>query len=393
MGRTEHFGDVQRDIYLAGLSGETPDLPVGVGDLEELAAERMSEQAWGYVAGAASSGETARENLAAFERWRLTPRMLRDISQRDLTVTVAGTELPSPVMLAPIGVLSIVHEEAELAVARAAAEAHVGMCLSTASSSTLEDVADELGDTPRWFQLYWPADPELADSLLDRAEAAGYTAVVVTLDTPTIGWRPTDLDTAYLPFLEGEGLANYFTDPVFRAGLDQPPEQDPGTAILRWVDVFSDPGHTWRDLADLVGRTDLPVLVKGVLTPADARRAVDAGCGGVIVSNHGGRQVDGAVASLEALPPVVDEVGGEADVLMDSGVRTGSDAAKALALGARAVLLGRPYTWGLGVAGQAGVEHVLRSFLADLDLAVGLSGHASTGELGRDSLVRRGRGG
>lgn len=389
MGRTENFGDWQRDIYLAGLGGEQPELPVDLFELRELAREQMDPQAWDYVDGAATSGATARENLAAFDRWLLAPRMLAGIEQRDTATTVCGTELSAPVMLAPIGVMSIIHEDGELAVARAAAETHVGMCLSTAASHDLEAVAEANGDGPRWFQLYWPADDDVTASLVSRAEDAGYEAIVVTLDTFLMGWRPRDLQTAYLPFLDGIGLANYFSDPAFRASLEAPPEEDPGTAVLRWVDIFSDASRTWEDLAELTALTDLPIVLKGILTPDDARAAVDHGADGVIVSNHGGRQVDGAVAALDALSAVVAEVGAEVDVLMDSGIRTGSDIVKALALGARAVLLGRPYTWGLGVAGQAGVEHVLRTLLADFDLSLALSGHPSIGEVGAHSIVRR----
>ena len=291
-------------------------------------------------------------------------------------------------VLAPVGVLGIVHDEGERAVARAAADAGVAMCLSTASSHTLEDVASDLGETPKWFQLYWPKDDDLTRSLLSRAEQAGYSAVVVTLDTWLLGWRPRDLERAYLPFLQGLGIANYLSDPHFRSTLEKPPEEDLQAAVLQFVANFSDPSNTWERLSFLQECTDLPILLKGVLHPDDARRARDAGVQGLVVSNHGGRQVDGAVASLDALPRVVEAVGDELDVLLDSGVRSGSDAVKALALGAKAVLLGRPYVWGLGAGGEAGVLQVLRGFLADLDLAMALSGHPSPADLGPDSLVR-----
>lgn len=385
----DDFGSYQYEIYIQGLLGETPEQPLRLADLEALARERLDPRAWGYVAGGASSEDTMAENLAAFRRWRLLPRMLAGVAQRDVSTTVCGTELAAPVILAPIGVMSILHEEGELAVARAAQATGTAMCLSTAASNTIEDVADALGDTPRWFQLYWPADGELARSFVDRAGSRGYSAVVVTLDTMLLGWRPRDLNTAYLPFLQSEGIANYLSDPVFRASLDSPPEEDPGAAVMRWSEIFSDASKTWEDLAALVDDIDLPVLCKGVLSPQDARRAVDAGVSGIVVSNHGGRQVDGAIATLDALPAVVEEVGEEVDVVLDSGVRTGSDALKALALGAKAVMLGRPYTWGLAVGGQAGVEQAVKGFLADVDLALALSGHRSIAELGPDSMVRR----
>jgi lactate 2-monooxygenase len=329
-----------------------------------------------------------RANREAFERWRIVPRMLRDIERRDLSTTIVGTKMPAPVLLGPVGVQSIVHDQGEVAVARAAEGLGVPMVLSTASSFTLEEVAEANGDGPRWFQLYWPRDPELAESFLKRAETAGYSAIVVTLDTWLLAWRPRDLERAYLPFLKAIGVANYFADPVFRAGLSKPPEEDPSAAVLRFIQVYSDPSVSWDNLSFLREHTRLPLLLKGILHPDDARRAMDHGVDGVIVSNHGGRQVDGAIASLDALPSIVEAVGDHTPVLMDSGVRSGADAFKALALGARAVLLGRPYMWGLAVGGEDGVRTVLRSFLAELDLTVALSGHSSIGEITADALVR-----
>jgi lactate 2-monooxygenase len=381
------FGDYQYEVYLRGLAGERPDLPFSAAELEDLAREKLDPGAFGYVAGAAGSEDTARANLEAFRRWRIVPRMLRDVSRRDLSVELFGTRLPAPVLLAPIGVQSIVHPEAELAVARAAASVGVPMVLSTAASNTMEDVAAALGDTPRWFQLYWPRDRELAASLLRRAEEAGYSAVAVTLDTWLLGWRPRDLAQAYLPFMRGEGVANYFSDPVFLAGLERSPEEDLGAAVLRLGAVYSDPSVTWEDLAFLRETTRLPILLKGILHPDDGRLAVDAGMDGVIVSNHGGRQVDGAVAALDALPHVADAVGDDIPVLFDSGIRSGADAFKALALGARAVLLGRPVMWGLALGGEAGVRHVLRGFLAELDLTFALAGVTAPGELERSALA------
>jgi len=326
-------------------------------------------------------------NLAAFDRWRLLPRMFRGVTSRDLSTTVCGTAVPAPVLLAPIGVLSIVHPEAERAVARAAAALGLPMVLSCSASTSMEDVRAELGDAPGWFQLYWPNDRGIARSLVQRAEAAGYGAIVLTLDTWQIGWRPRDLATGYLPFLVGEGLANYLSDPEFRAGLAKPPEEDPQSAVLRWVQTFADPALTWADLAWLREQTGLPVLVKGVLHRDDVRAALDAGVAGIVVSNHGGRQVDGSVAALDSLPAVVDAVRGRVPVLLDSGVRTGADVLKALALGAAAVLLGRPYVYGLALGGEDGVRHVLRCLLADLDISLALTGHRSLSELTPATLV------
>lgn len=374
------FSGYQNEIYLGGLAGAKPELPISYADLESKAREVMSPEAYGYVAGGAGSEDTMRQNLEAFRRWRIVPRMLRDVSLRDLSTEVLGTALPAPVMLAPVGVLGIVHEEGELAVARAASALGVPFILSTASSNTLEDVAAAVGDGPRWFQLYWPNDEKIAASFVSRAEGAGYSAIVVTLDVPQLAWRPRDLQGAFLPFLTGEGIANYIADPAFLGQLDEPPEQNPTGAVLKWVSVFPHPTLTWERLSWLRERTSLPILLKGVLHPKDARRAVKAGIDGIIVSNHGGRQVDGAIATLDALPAIVEQAG-ELPVLIDSGVRTGADAVKALALGARAVLLGRPYVFGLGVGGEEGVRHVLRSFLSELELTMALSGLTKISEI------------
>jgi isopentenyl diphosphate isomerase/L-lactate dehydrogenase-like FMN-dependent dehydrogenase len=315
--------------------------------------------------------------------------MLRDVSNRTTAVEVLGQVLPAPLLLAPIGVQSIVHAEAEIATARAAASVDIPFILSTASSKSLEEVATAAGNGPRWFQLYWGRDPELTASFLERARRAEYSAVVVTLDTSLLSWRERDMQNAYLPFLLGEGLANYFSDPVFRATLDQPPEVDPLSAIFKFVSIFSNPTLTWDDLRFLREHTELPILLKGILHSADAERALDYGISGIIVSNHGGRQVDGAVASLDCLTEIVKTVDRRIPVLFDSGIRGGADAFKAIALGAQAVLLGRPYIWGLALAGEAGVRDVLLNFLADLDLTLALSGCASFAEVDVTTLVER----
>ncbi len=377
----------QMEIYKAGLVGKTPELPVSLEELESEARSALSFDAFDYLAGGAGAEDTVRANREAFRRWRIVPRFLRDVSRRDLSVEILGQRLPAPVLLAPIGVLSIVSKEAELAIARAAGPLRVPMILSTASSTSMEQVAQELGDGPRWFQLYWPKSNDLAASFVGRAERAGYGAIVVTVDTYLLGWRERDIRNAYLPFLRGDGLANYFSDPVFQQSVGCDPRSDPARAFECFVREFSDPSRTWTDLERLRQATRLPILIKGVLHPDDARKAVDHGASGVIVSNHGGRQLDGAIASLDALPRIVDAVGSRTTVLFDSGIRRGSDVIKALALGARAVLLGRPYAYGLAVAGEHGVRDVLLNLIADLDLALGLTGCASFAELGRESLV------
>ncbi|MET8782182.1 lactate 2-monooxygenase [Streptomyces sp. NPDC004589] len=384
---TRHWADFQYEIYLHGMTGAVPRLPTDLTRLEQLTEQRLGPGPVGYVAGSAGTGSTARANRAALERRRIVPRMLRDVHERDLSVEVLGRSLPAPLALAPIGVLSIMHPDAEPAAARAAAAQGVPFVLSSASSTPMEEVAEASGDGERWFQLYWAKDREVTRSFLARAKSAGFTALLVTLDTPMLAWRPRDLDQAYLPFLHGVGTANYFSDPAFQAGLAKPVHEDPDAAVMHFVGMFADPGKTWPDLAFLRENWDGPIVLKGILHPDDARRAVDAGMDGVVVSNHGGRQVAGSVAAADALPRVVEAVGDRLAVLFDSGVRTGDDMFKALALGARAVLLGRPYAYGLGLDGQAGVEHVIRCLLAEFDLTLALSGHAGPGTLGIDDLI------
>ncbi len=374
---------VQNSIYLAGGA----EWPLTAADWEERARETLEPGPFGYIAGGAGSEATMRANLEAFARCRLRPRMLAGTVERDLSVEVLGLRSPVPFLLAPIGVLSIAHAEAEVGVARAARATGVPMILSSAASTSLEEVAAELGDTPRWYQLYWFNDRELVGSIVDRAGTSGYSAIVVTLDTLMLGWRPRDLRLGYLPFLQGEGLAQFFSDPVFRESLDEPPEDDVLTASVRALSVFSNLGLTWADLAWLRDRTELPVLIKGVLTAEDARIALDHGVDAIVVSNHGGRQVDGAVAALDALMEVREAVSADATVLMDSGIRTGSDVLKAIALGANAVLLGRPYVYGLAVGGAAGVEAVIRQLAAEIDITLALVGGRSVRDLDRSAVT------
>ncbi|MBV9729084.1 MAG: alpha-hydroxy-acid oxidizing protein [Pseudonocardiales bacterium] len=386
-----HFGDMANEIYLRGLAGERPDLPMTADGLEVAARKELPAEAFSYVAGGASTERTIAANREAFARWRIVPRMLRGVTERDLSTVVLGTPMTAPVLTAPVGVLGLVHPDADLAVTHAAAALGLTSVLSTASSLTLEDVAAAAPDARRWFQLYWPRDPDVAESLVRRAEAAGYRAIVVTVDTWSLGWRPRDLQLAHLPFLRARGIANYLSDPVFRARLDAPPEESAQAmqlAVRVWVELFGNPMLGWSDLSLLREWTRLPVLIKGICHPDDARAALDHGADGVVVSNHGGRQVNGARAALDCLPDVLAAVDERAPVLLDSGIRCGADVLIALALGAHAVLLGRPWVYGLGLAGQRGVEHVLRVLLGDLDLTLGLAGYASPSELGAHSVVR-----
>jgi lactate 2-monooxygenase len=379
----------QDEIYLNGLTWAVPPYPADLSTLEAAAREVMTPRAFGYVAGAAGSGDTASENLDAFRRWRIVPRMLTDVSTPSFASTVLGTDLASPFLLAPVGVLSIAHPDGESAVARAARAAGVPMILSTAASTAMEEVAAANGDGQRWYQLYWPKDRSVAASLLGRAQAAGFSVLVVTLDTRALAWRPRDLDNGYLPFLHGIGVQNYLSDPAFQTGLASSVTADPGAAILRYTQIFGDLSLTWDDLPFLRQHWHGPIVLKGILSAADAARAADAGMDGIIVSNHGGRQVDGAIGALDALPAVADAVGSRLTVLFDSGIRCGADMLKALALGARAVLLGRPYVYGLGLGGEAGVRHVLRALRNDFELTMRLAGLASLAELGPDILQRR----
>jgi len=383
------YGDHYRAIYLKGLAGEKPELPVSWADLEAAAEEAMEPAAADYVFATAGTGDTYRENRDAFERWRIVPRMLRDVAERDLTTEILGQKLPAPVMLAPIGVQTAAHPDGERATARAAATLGLPMVISTASDTSVENIADAAPDAPRWFQLYWPSDEGVARSLVDRAEASGCGAIVVTADNYIPGWKPRDLQRAELPFIKGIGVAQFFTDPVFLAALEKPPEEDLGAAVGLYLGVFVNPSLTWDDLERLRSWTSLPILIKGILHPDDAAEARERGVDGIVVSNHGGRQVDGAIATIDALPAIADAVGSDLAILLDSGVRSGSDAFRALALGADAVLLGRPWVWGLALAGEAGVEEVLRRFLAELDLTMALSGYTRPSELSASALHRQ----
>lgn len=383
-----NYADFQIGLYFAGLGGQLPPYPLTFAGLEAAAAEKMEHRLFDYVAGGAGDEHTQRHNVEAFERWGILPRMLSGAAERDLSVELFGHRWPAPVFLAPIGVLGVMtdDEHGDLAAAAAAASSGVPMVASTLMQDPLEDVAAALGETPGFFQLYTPNDREVAESLVRRAEAAGYRGIVVTLDTWTLGYRPRDLQHATFPQLRGACLANYFSDPVFRSRLAAPPEEDPGAATLHWAMSFGNPTLSWDDLAWLRGLTDLPLLLKGICHPDDVRRAKDGGVDGIYCSNHGGRQAASAPA-LDLLPAVVDAAEGM-PVLFDSGVRSGADIVKALALGATAVGIGRPYGYGAVLGGTAGVEFVLSCLLAEADLTMGLNGYASIAELGRDVLVR-----
>ena len=418
-----NFGrDTQSAIYRDGASGRRPVVPTSWPALEAAARKAMSPIAWAYVAGSSGAESTSAENRRAFERWRTVPRILRDVSDRSLGIELFGHGYPSPVIAAPVGVLELVHPDADLGIARAAAALGVPYVISSQGSKPMEQTAAAMGDSPRWFQLYWSSSDALVASFVSRAQASGAQAIVVTLDTHMLGWRPRDLDVGYLPFIHGQGIAQYTSDPVFlglvreriaaalprqksritpaaiRTLLDMTRNYPGGTlsspepraAVETFLDVFSRSSLTWENLSFLRKHTTLPILLKGIQHPDDAKLAVRHGVDGIIVSNHAGRQVDNAIGSLDALGSVVAAVGGRIPVLFDSGVRSGADVFTALALGADAVLVGRPYTYGLAIAGAAGAEAVLRNIIAEFDLVLGLTGHRSVAEITGDSVVRAG---
>lgn len=410
----------QRAIYIAGVAGHRPAVPVAQDELAKAAQAAMAPETWAYIAGGAGRESTMDANRAAFERWRIVPRVLRDVEKRDLSIELFGQKLPSPLLLCPIGVLEMAHRDADLAVARAAAALRVPYIFSNQASVPMEACAAAMGDAPRWFQLYWSKSNDLVASFVRRAEACGCSAIVLTLDTAMLGWRPRDLDLGSLPFMQGQGIAQYTSDPVFRAQLAQPLDLgggpkpplnlqtiatalaqkanfpggllknltfgDPRAAVQRFMTTYSRPSLQWDDLKFLRSHTKLPILLKGVLHPDDAKKAIELGIDGLVVSNHGGRQIDGEIAALDALPAVAEAVNGKSPVLFDSGVRGGADVFKALALGATAVCLGRPYVYGLAIAGQRGVEEVIGNVLAEFDLTLGLAGCANVREISRSAL-------
>ncbi|HEX9040319.1 MAG TPA: lactate 2-monooxygenase [Trebonia sp.] len=382
------YGDFQLEIYLAGLGGTVPSLPVSFADLEARAAHALPPSVLSYVAGGAGDERTQRANVAAFSQWGLMPRMLVGAVTRDLSVDLFGMRLPSPVFLAPIGVIGLCAQDGhgDLATAEAAARLTVPMVASTLSADPMEDVARRLGAVPGFFQLYTPTDRELAESLVSRAEQAGFNGIVVTLDTWITGWRPRDLSTSNFPQLRGMCLANYTSDPVFRSRLAQAPEENPMAAVAHWAGIFGNP-LTWDDLPWLRSLTKLPLILKGICHPDDARRALDLGADGIYVSNHGGRQANGGLPALDCLPDVV-KAAARRPVLFDSGVRSGADIVKALALGATAVGIGRPYAYGLALGGSRGVEHVLRTLLAEADLIMAVDGYPTLADLTPDALRR-----
>ncbi|MCS7036773.1 MAG: lactate 2-monooxygenase [Saprospiraceae bacterium] len=414
--------DRQRFVYIGGAAGQRPKIPVDLARLEAIARERVSAEAWAYIAGGAGRERTVASNVDAFARWAIVPRMLRNVEERDISTTLLGRPIPAPFFLAPIGVLEMAHPEADLAVARAAGAMGVPFIFSNQASVPMETCAAAMGETPRFFQLYWSRSDELVAHFLHRAKASGCTGIVVTLDTTLLGWRTRDLDLAFLPFLRGMGIAQYTSDPVFQKIMDEPDpapaarprltleairtliaanRRFPGSfwqnlrtgaglkAVRTFVRIYSRPNITWQDLPFLRQHTDLPILLKGILHPDDARKALDYGVDGIYISNHGGRQVDGAISTIEALPAIASVVQGKVPILIDSGFRGGADVFKALALGATAVGIGRPYCYALAIAGQAGVEELLNNWMADFELTMALAGCKNVEEVRQTQLLER----
>lgn len=380
------FVENKETLLFTKVDKSTESLPISFEDWERLARERVSAGPFDYTAGGSVEEQTLAANRAAFSRWAIVPRMLRDVTNRSMAITLFNQQLKTPVLLAPVGMQAISHPEGELATARAAAAAGVPLVVSTVSSHSMEQIAEVMGDAPRWYQLYWSTDREVSASMVRRAEAAGYSAIVLTVDTIMLGWKRRDFKNGYSPLREGKGMANYISDPVFCSRL---PEVTPENAVEEILRTIYTPALTWSDIDYLRDHTSLPILVKGILHPDDAKLAVEHGVDGIIVSNHGGRQVDGAIATLDALPAIAEVVQGRIPVLLDSGVRTGPDVVKAIALGANAVLIGRPFVYGLAVAGEKGVASVVDTLLNELDVTLALSGCVSLADVNRSILTRQ----
>lgn len=414
--------DRQKEIYLNAFAGIRPKVSIDFLKLEEGARRKMSPEAFAYIAGGAGLESTIASNRSAFEKYKIVPRMLRNVSERDSSIELFGHKIPAPLLLSPVGVLEMAHPDADLAVGRAAAKERLPFIFSNQASKPMEEVAAAMGDSPRWFQLYWSKSNDLVASLVTRAERCGCSAIVVTLDTTLLGWRTRDLDLAYLPFLEGKGIAQYTSDPVFQRLMDEPDKDSaaprtvtlesltglikmvkaypgngfikklrsgrPVKAVRKFTEIYSNPALTWKDLAFLRQHTKLPILLKGILHPEDASLAVSHGVNGIIVSNHGGRQVDGSISTLEALPEIVKVVRAQVPVLLDGGIRGGADMFKAVALGATAVCIGRPYVYGLTIGGEEGVREVAQNLMADFDLTMGLSGCKNITEIKPETMIR-----
>jgi lactate 2-monooxygenase len=416
--------DRQRSIYGNGLSGRRPVIPFQAHALRERARKKMAENAWAYIDGGAGNEDSIAANTAAFSKVAIRPRMMRTNETADFSTSLLGMKLPFPLLLAPIGALDLICPGADGMVARACRDTGVPFIFSNQAGTPMEVCAGEMGDTPHWFQLYWSRSDDLVLSFVRRAEACGCRAIVLTVDTTLLGWRTRDLALGYLPFLRGLGIAQYTSDPVFMdllhqkkllpaAGSPRPAitlttianllrqkshhpgglwknlfSKEPLEAVRLFINIYSNPALSWDKVVWLRGQTQLPILIKGILRAEDAVQAAACGADGIIISNHGGRQVDGAIPTLDALGPVRKALPRPFPVILDSGIRSGSDIFKALALGADAVLLGRPYAYGLGIKRQDGVKEVIMNMVNDFELTARLAGCRNLGEIDEGMLSK-----
>jgi lactate 2-monooxygenase len=377
-------GEETSNVVFTKIDKETSSLPISFEDWEQQARRVIPVGPFDYICGGSGNEETLASNRSAFQQWTIVPRMLRDVSKRNMGITLFNQKLDTPIMLAPVGMQGIAHPDGELATARAAAAAGIPLVVSTVSTYSMEQIAETMGNAPRLFQLYWSNDREVSASMVRRAEVAGYSAIVVTVDTIMQGWKRRDFRNGYSPLREGKGMGNYINDPIFCSRLS---EVNSETVVQEILNNIYHPALAWEDIHYLRKHTNLPILLKGILHPDDAKLAMEHGVDGLVVSNHGGRQLDGAVASLDALHQIAEVVGGRIPLLLDSGVRTGADVVKALALGANAVLLGRPFVYGLAVAGEQGVASVIDSLISELDVSMALSGSNTVEDLDRSILT------
>lgn len=372
------------DLLLDTISS-TENFPINFNELEQAAKEKLAAGPFGYIRSSAGGEETYRKNTESFAKYSIVPRFLTDVSALNTEVTIFGRTYPHPLFIAPVGVNKIAHEDGEIAVAKAAAKYEFPYIQSTVSSYSIEEIAAVTEGSSKWYQLYWSQNKEISFSMIKRAEEAGYEAIVLTVDTVMLGWREEDIRNQFSPLKRGFAKGNYASDPVFMAAL---PDHEEETIINSIIENIYHPSLNWDNIAELKERTSLPILIKGILHPDDAKLAIEKGIDGIIVSNHGGRQLDGVIASIDALPSIVDAVAGRIPVLFDSGIRRGSDAVKALALGATAVCIGRPFLWGLASGGQVGVERVLENFLQETKVSISLSGVRNLNELHKLKIVK-----
>lgn len=395
----------QKNIYTDGFSGNTPTLPVDFPKLESAAESKLLPQAFAYIAGGAGLESTQAVNRSVWDKYPIIPRMLNDVSQRQLAANFLGSTYPLPLFLSPIGVLELAHPNGDLAVATACKSLGIPMMVSNQASHSMEDISKVLNGSPWFFQLYVSKSDELVLSFIHRAEQAGARGIVVTLDTTMLGWRPRDLNLGSLPFLQGRGIAQYTSDPVFKRLMIKPATEQgkkkinvqsitnlfqlanrlPGAffknlsgqaldAVRLFTQIYSRPDLNWETIAWIKSSTKLPVILKGIQHPLDAQKAIDLGIDAIYVSNHGGRQVDGAQSSLDALIRIKEVVKHQIPILFDSGIRCGADITKALAVGAQMTGIGRPYAYALTLDGARGVESLVHNLAAELELTMALAG-------------------